>query len=85
MNFKVRDLLKDAVITAFENHVNKALGNQSSFVNAFKVAPGLTPSCINCHFFNEADEICRRANSRPPARIIALGCEQWSDLDDIPF
>lgn len=41
--------------------------------------------CINCEHFKEKTEICLLANQRPPARIIAYGCENWMDLDTIPF
>lgn len=42
-------------------------------------------SCMNCEYFIEKTEICKLANQRPPARIIAYGCEEWTDYDEIPF
>lgn len=42
-----------------------------------------TRSCINCEHFNEEKELCSMFNARPPARIIALGCEHH--IDEIPF
>lgn len=36
-------------------------------------------SCIKCTQFEESTEICRLAGSRPPARIIVLGCEKYSE------
>lgn len=49
-------------------------------------AGGAQRSCINCTFFRETSgELCSLYNQRPPARIIALGCAQYSDVDDIPF
>jgi hypothetical protein len=41
-------------------------------------------SCINCEHFTE-DEKCKLFNTRPPAKIIVLGCEKWQDKDGIPF
>lgn len=42
-------------------------------------------SCINCEHFDELNgEICKLAKARPPARVIAYGCEQWCDME-IPF
>lgn len=41
-------------------------------------------SCLNCFAFNEEKETCGIAGHvRPPARVIAQGCEQWDE--DIPF
>lgn len=42
-----------------------------------------TRSCLTCCHFSESDEICLLAKQRPPARVIAYGCEQYED--DIPF
>jgi len=39
-------------------------------------------SCLPCDHFDEASEQCRLVNKRPPARVIAYGCEQF---DYIPF
>lgn len=41
-------------------------------------------SCINCRWFNSQQEICTTHNNlRPPAHIIAKGCDQHSC--EIPF
>lgn len=45
-------------------------------------------SCMNCINFREhQSETCGLTNPliRPPARIIAYGCPQWEDKDEIPF
>lgn len=39
-------------------------------------------TCINCVNFNEPSESCTLYKAKPPARVIALGCEKW---EDIPF
>lgn len=41
-----------------------------------------TRCCINCEHWR-ATEICVLAGKRPPAHIIAFGCEQYKD--NIPF
>lgn len=47
---------------------------------------GMTPSCLSCEHFKESTEECNAANGqRPPARIIAFGCNVYRDRDDIPF
>ena len=40
-------------------------------------------TCINCVEFDEPKELCKLANARPPARVIALGCDSY--IDTIPF
>lgn len=41
-------------------------------------------TCITCDFWNGPDkETCQLVNQRPPAHIIAYGCEKF--LEEIPF
>lgn len=42
-------------------------------------------SCLTCSYFREAEERCTKFNARPPARVIAYGCDQYIDNDVIPF
>lgn len=44
-------------------------------------------TCITCDKFDSATETCKRTdNMRPPARIIAYGCDEYVYLfDEIPF
>jgi len=64
------------------------------FSNAF--ALGLTKyiettimhqTCLTCDNFNEDKETCSAfENQRPPARVIAFGCDMYDSFDDdIPF
>lgn len=46
---------------------------------------GIVPSCISCEHFRESTEECLPAGARPPARIIAFGCNLYRDKNDIPF
>lgn len=41
-------------------------------------------TCIHCIHFNQATEICAKAKGRPPAKIIAYGCELYK-YDEIPY
>ena len=49
--------------------------------------PSMFPfrNCLNCELFKEKEEICIPAKQRPPARVIAYGCESHIDKDEIPF
>lgn len=58
--------------------------------NAINIATMLpeevVKSCITCDWFEESSELCKKANARPPARVIAFGCESYDNVqDDIPF
>jgi len=41
------------------------------------------PTCVACEHFTEKTELCRLADARPPARVIAHGCASF--VPDIPF
>jgi len=53
---------------------------QPAIIDALEKA---TKSCVTCDNFDQAGEKCKLNNLRPPARIIAFGCECFQD--DIPF
>lgn len=40
-------------------------------------------TCLNCQSFDEYKEWCMRWKAKPPAKVIAIGCEDHSDV--IPF
>lgn len=61
----------------------KALNDAGSLKAAWP--NGITQSCVSCDNFDEKAERCRLANARPPARVIAFGCEKYSDDQDVPF
>lgn len=42
-------------------------------------------NCITCKRFVESEERCKFYNAKPPARVIAFGCHEYEDLDEIPF
>lgn len=47
---------------------------------------GIYRCCITCVSFVEATEQCRFFNNeRPPARVIAYGCNSYTHDDEIPF
>ena len=45
----------------------------------------LMRSCLTCQHFDETRELCKPAQMRPPARVIANGCPKYDDIYDIPF
>lgn len=53
---------------------------KNAFVNELTKA---TRTCLNCDHFDETKELCNKFGQRPPARIIAFGCEHY--VDRVPF
>jgi hypothetical protein len=43
----------------------------------------MAQTCIHCEHFDEEKELCKLAGKRPPARVIAFGCENFQNI--IPF
>lgn len=41
------------------------------------------PCCVHCEHFDAEAETCRNVGARPPARVIAFGCEQFEPK--VPF
>lgn len=50
-----------------------------------KEAEKMLTCCVNCLHFNIDSELCKIAKARPPAKIIAFGCDSFEDIDKIPF
>lgn len=40
-------------------------------------------SCLNCDRFDEPNEMCKLYNQRPPAKVIAFGCDSYEEK--VPF
>jgi len=56
-----------------ENEVQKAIFSLLQHAQ-------LQRSCLSCSHFTEATEGCSRANGgRPPARIIATSCKEYTE------
>lgn len=64
----------------------RGLANEAVYkaLREVKVMDGLNRSCISCENFDESKELCKKFNARPPARIIALSCDKYVDIE-IPF
>lgn len=41
-------------------------------------------NCLNCIYFTESLEYCKHWKAKPPARVIAYGCQSHEDVN-IPF
>lgn len=76
-NTKFRALTLIGIGREFEAVMRRYTGKEEN---------GLTPSCLSCEHFRESTEECNAFNGqRPPARVIAFGCNMYKDKDDIPF
>lgn len=64
---------------SYSNEVISGLGN----IVEGALKRGLT-CCPNCNHFDAMRETCGLNNLRPPAPIIAFGCERF-DWNDCPF
>lgn len=65
--------LRAAVRAAVDDAIQDAL-----FVS------GYLQTCLNCTKFDEQKELCVAANARPPARVIAFGCESFEECEEQP-
>lgn len=43
----------------------------------------LLRTCVTCEKFDLQSETCKQWNARPPAKVIAYGCDAY--LEEIPF
>ncbi len=73
---KLREGAKLELSSASSNAVYRVLEDMTNY-------PFQT--CLRCDNFNEEKELCKLFNMRPPARVIAFGCEKFTDDDWIPF
>jgi 5-formaminoimidazole-4-carboxamide-1-beta-D-ribofuranosyl 5'-monophosphate synthetase len=72
----LREEAKLEIASAASNNAIRVLENTHHY--PFK-------TCMYCENFNEEKELCKLYNMRPPAAIIAFGCEKYEDDDEIPF
>lgn len=66
----------------------RILNEMADLSNQLKAqrAENLHVSCVNCDNWGAQVECCLKYNQRPPATIIAFGCNEWSNVDDdVPF
>jgi hypothetical protein len=47
--------------------------------------PNLMRTCLTCLHFQESNEMCKTYKARPPARVIAYGCKDYMNEEEIPF
>ena len=73
-------IIRDAALELIKHKVAEAVTRQV-------YVGGVHRSCLSCAVFDEAKELCRKHPEwgRPPARIIAFGCEEYADSEEIPF
>lgn len=72
----LRDEAKLELSSVASNAIYRVLENIDNY--PFK-------TCLRCDNFNEGNEICKLVNMRPPAKVIAFGCDKFSDDEWVPF
>lgn len=55
---------------------------QKLLIEALKAA---RRSCLNCVSFNNKAESCIMYSAKPPAHVIAFGCDTFCHNQEIPF
>ena len=73
---KLRDEAKIELRSNIEHGVTRIIENTVRY--PYK-------TCLNCDHFEETMENCKIWKTRPPARVIAFGCDKHEDNDFIPF
>ena len=68
--------------TYYNSDYNEAKGLEAAILAVVREAQ-LGKCCITCDYFKETEELCKRYDVRPPARVIALGCSSYEP--EIPF
>lgn len=77
---KTRDI---ATMREWEQKREKLLNELGISFVELMVREGWFRSCLNCEFWQDKEEVCRKWKVRPPAKVIVTGCEDHSD--EIPF
>ena len=72
----------DMLVTWLANRINV----HTKFSIEKEVRQGLR-TCVTCERFDKDNETCKLTEGlRPPAKIIAYGCDSYAfEFDDIPF
>lgn len=42
-------------------------------------------TCLTCISFEEDKDYCRHWRAKPPSRVIVYGCDNYFDINDVPF
>jgi hypothetical protein len=53
------------------------------YMRAVMESNGLIRNCVTCKSFLGKEELCRVAMLRPPAKVIAYGCDAWVQEDNL--
>lgn len=82
MNSKVvlRDAIVDMVVEAARPAIEAAC-------RQIAIPGGVHRTCLTCVSFDRQNELCNKHRDwgRPPARVIAYGCDEYFDDETIPF
>lgn len=77
--------LREVPVEQLGKIIANSINNAMTAVQEHQRKLGVQRSCLSCENFIESNELCRKWQARPPARVIAFACEAYEDCDPIPF
>lgn len=72
-----QEFAKQELVKRLEDAANGLVDSMTTSVQ------NLLKTCVVCDHFNQTGEVCQLNRLRPPAKIIAFGCECFEN--EIPF
>lgn len=82
---ELKTWITDHVNTNFMNELRESVREEVAEAVADALDEcGYLHTCMNCKHFDEPKELCTffKPHSRPPARVIAFGCDAFKDASE---
>lgn len=72
----------DAELALLNNIRQEGMKQIALMITEFLMDKGMFTTCLNCAYWIPNEESCQYYKQKPPAKVIAIGCETHTD---IPF